>query len=78
MSLKLSYITSMYSPYRCENVWKIVREIIKEDYEYVSTTLKNHDFEYLIALVIVMFLSLMKCITFVFQNLKKPKMKGND
>ena len=74
----MSYIYSVFSPYRCRNLWKTVCEILKEDYEYVSTTLKNHDFEYLIALVIVMFLSLMKCIAFVFQDLKKPKMKGND
>ena len=71
----MSYITSSLSPYRSENVWNEFVEILKEDYEWVCSSLKDRGFIFSIAFVILMSLSLLKAIVFVFEDLRKPKMK---
>jgi len=70
----MSYITSSLSPYRSENVWNEFVEILKEDYEWVCSSLKDSGLIFPIALIL-MTLSLLKAIIFVFEDLRKPKMK---
>ena len=71
----MSYITSSLSPYRSENVWKEFAGILKEDYEWVCSSRKDRGLIFPIAFVILMTLSLLKAIVFVFEDLRKPKMK---
>lgn len=71
----MSYITSSLSPYRSENVWKEFADILKEDYEWVCSSLKDRGLIFPIAFVILMSLSLLKAIVFVFEDLRKPKTK---
>ena len=72
----MSYITSSLSPYRSDNVWKEFAGILKEDYEWVCSSSKDCGLIFPIAFVILMSLSLLKAIVFVFENIRKPKMKG--
>ncbi len=76
MSLKMSYITSSLSPYRSDNVWKEFAGILKEDYEWVYSSLKDRGLIFPIAFVILMSLSLLKAIVFVLEDLRKPKKEG--
>ena len=75
MSLKMLYITSSLSPYRSDNVWKEFAGILKEDYEWVCSSLKDRELIFPIAFVILMSLSLLKAIIFIFEDLRKPKME---
>ena len=74
----MSFITSSLSPYRSENVRKEFVEILKEDYEWVCSSFESHGFIFLMAFIVLMSLSLLKAIVFVFEDLRKPKMKGNN
>ena len=50
----MSYITSSLSPYRSDNVWKEFAGILKEDYEWVCSSLKDRELIFPIAFVILM------------------------
>lgn len=53
----MSYITSSLSPYRSDNLWKEFAGILKEDYEWVCSSLKDRGLIFPIAFVILMSLS---------------------
>jgi len=73
----MSYIELICSPYRSDNVWKEFAGILQEDWEWSTSALKGCGIFYPIGLICVMFISLLKAILFVFEDLRKPKMKGN-
>ena len=74
----MSFITSSLSPYRSNNVWKEFREIIIEDHEWVCHSLKDRGFLFPIAYMVLMSMSLLKDIVFVFEQMRKPEMKGSN
>ena len=70
----MSYITSSLSPYRSKDLGKEIEEIFSEDYDYVCSSFEEKGFWFLLALVSVMFLSVLKAIVFFFEQKDKPVM----
>ena len=73
----MPYPISCLLPYRSENLWEEFLEILTDDYKWICSSLKERGFIFLIAFVILMSMSLLKAVIFIFDQLRKPKMKGN-
>ena len=72
----MQYISSMFSPYRSDDIWGDFAEILKDDCEWVCRSLKDRGLLFLIAFIVLMGMSLLKAIVYIFEELRKPKMKN--
>ena len=70
----MSYITSSLAPYRSKDLGKEFSDILAEDCEWICSSFEEKDLLFLIAFIVLMSLSLLKAIIFIFEQLQKPVM----
>ena len=71
----MPYILSNFTAYRSDTILKDCGEILKEDCEWVCRSLDDRGLLFLIAFIVLMGMSLLKAIVYIFEELRKPKMK---
>lgn len=69
----MSYVQSLLSNYR-EDIVKDIEEILNEDSDFAIRSLKGaNPLAFLVAYILIMALSLLKCVLFFFKQIRKPK-----
>lgn len=68
----MSYIDIMFSPYR-GNLAEEIGEILAEDHKMAVDGINSRGLIFLIAYIMIMFLSILKVFYHIFDHFRKPK-----